>query len=139
MDKFKIIKQHNIPKYRKLLMEFYQDYYGRSYYPALKNSALVCCCIKDNKIIGAGRTISDLNRFALIVDLIVSSDKQNQGVGSEIIEMIIKEYVKLKICYIGVVTDPRFPWLIDFYTKLGFTKANDETYMEYKKSASNLK
>lgn len=139
MYKFKIIKQNNIPKYRKLLMEFYQDYYSKSYYPALKNSALVCYCIKDNKIIGAGRAISDLNRFALIVDLIISSNKQNQGIGSKIIKMIIKEYIKSKICYIGVVTDPRFPWLIDFYTKLGFTKANDEVYMEYKKSSSNRK
>jgi len=60
-------------------------------YETLNNSWFLVCVYNDSRLIGFGRVISDGVLHALIVDLIVSTDVQDCGIGKLILNELIKK------------------------------------------------
>ena len=52
---------------------------------AFEKSSFVRFAYLDNVLVGFGRTVDDGRYYALIVDLVVHPDFQNQGIGSNIL------------------------------------------------------
>lgn len=115
--------------YSQSILDFYNPHYTIPYTEdTLNNSAVICFAMHGDKIIGAVRAVSDLSRHALIVDLIVNNDFQRQGIGSELVRMIVKELKNKGVKNVNLGMDPRFPWLYNFYVKLGFTPCEAGQY-----------
>jgi N-acetylglutamate synthase-like GNAT family acetyltransferase len=58
---------------------------------AIKNSWFSMSAYKSEKLIGFGRVIADGIHHALIVDLIVHPEYQSKGIGSRILERLVKK------------------------------------------------
>jgi predicted GNAT family N-acyltransferase len=116
-----------------LLMEFYGKYYDKNYDVALKNSSHVCCCLEDDKIVGACRIVTDYCSHAFIVDLVVESEKRKQGIGREIMKNVISAVLELNTYFNSIETDPRNPWLKGFYESLGFESLENNFVLAYSK------
>lgn len=130
--KYQTISNVEIGQYKRELMEFFGQYkYTEDYSTAIDNAAFVCVCFSDEKIIGAGRVVSDLSRFGFIVDLNVEKNNQKKGIGKQLVKNMVKACLDAKIRYIELSTDPRYPWLEDFYKKIGFNKVTDSALMEW--------
>jgi len=130
--RYQTIYNREIPKYKKELAEFFLKLgYGRDYPVAIENSAFICICLFDEAIIGAGRAVSDLCRFAFIVDLNVEASHQRKGIGKQLLKNMVEECQSKNINQIEISTDPNLPWLENFYTKIGFKKITDSVVMEY--------
>lgn len=133
MYHYQTIHHQEIPKYRTKLAEFFLKLgYRKKYHTAIDNTAFICVCWENKKLVGAGRVVSDLNRFAFIVDLNVKKIHRRKGIGRQLIENLVKECQKKKIDHIELSTDPRYPWLEEFYKKAGFKMMTDSVKMEYK-------
>jgi len=134
MKIFKIVTKKDIDKYKKLIVDFYQPYYpGENYKKALENSNFIVICIEDDKIIGAGRIITDSVRYAMIHDLIVKKIFRKQGIGLKLVKMMVNELKKIKICQIGLVYEKKIPWLKKFYQKTGFAEDKYCNYLVIRK------
>ena len=98
-------------------------------YEALNNSWFLVCVYNDSKLIGFGRVISDGVLHALIVDLIISPDVQNCGIG----RLILKELVAK--CKSAAITDIQLfsaKGKEGFYIKQGFkSRSSDAPGMEF--------
>jgi GNAT superfamily N-acetyltransferase len=130
--KFQTITKSEISHHKEKLMEFFGSFcYVEDYSNAIDNSAFISVCWLDKKIVGAGRVISDLSRFAFIVDLNVKKDHQNKGIGKQLVKDMVEKCLESKIRYIELSTDPQYPWLEDFYKKIGFVKVTDSALMEW--------
>ena len=124
-----LIYQKSLDKYRKKLLAFYQPRYLENYKKILQNSTIICFCLDNNEVIGAGRVLSDMARNALIVDLVVTKIMRSKGIGTKIMKKIIDECKKKKIIKICLQTNPNFPWLDKFYEKFGFKKLDRGYFM----------
>jgi hypothetical protein len=51
MLKYKIFSNPEILENKKLLMDFFQIEYGKTYWKVLKNTEYVCTCLENKKII----------------------------------------------------------------------------------------
>jgi len=123
MKIFKIVTKKSLDKYKKIILNFYQPYFkGVNLKKALYNSTMISICIKDGKVIGAARVITDSIRYAMIHDMIVKKDERCQGIGFKLIKILIAELKKQKIFQIGLTYEKKFPWLKKFYQKAGFEK-----------------
>lgn len=130
--KFQTITKKDLPKYKSAILEFFKKFrYPDDYARAIENSAFIAVCWCDDKIVGAGRVVSDLTRFSFIVDLNVKKDYQNQGIGKRLIKEMVSVSLKENIRYIELATDPNYPWLEEFYIKAGFEKVKGSTLMEW--------
>jgi len=119
-------------KYKKELVKFFGQFkYTEDYSIAIDNSAYISVCWEGDKIVGAGRVVSDLSRFAFIVDLNVVKPHQNKGIGKQLMKDMVQTCLDAKIRYIELSTDPNCPWLEYFYTKIGFVKVADSVLMEW--------
>lgn len=114
-------------------MDFYSHYYGQNYDIAIKNSSHVCCAIKDGTVIGACRLVSDYCSQTFIVDLVVKEKERKNGIGTRIMKDAIKCLLELDTYFNGISTDPRSPWLKNFYKKLGFVSIKDYSALTYPK------
>lgn len=131
-NKFQTITKSEISQHKEALMEFFGSFrYTEDYSVAIDNSAFITVCWQDEKIVGAGRAVSDLSRFAFIVDLNVKKAYQNKGIGKQLMKDLVQACLEAKIRYIELSTDPRYPWLVEFYKKIGFDKVTDSTLMEW--------
>lgn len=129
---YKTIDHPKIPQHKKELSEFFLKLgYDKDYPIAIENSAFICICLFNNVIVGAGRVISDLHRFAFIVDLNVKPDYQRKGIGTRLIKNIVRECRDDNINQVEISTDPNLPWIEAFYTKAGFRKIANSVAMEY--------
>ena len=130
--KYLTIQNKEIEEYIKPLGDFYFRLYGPDYIKAIENTPIICTCFDGEVIVGAGRILTDFNRFAFFVDLNVSKSYRRRGIGTQLIKNMLNECIKINITrYIELSTDPKSPWLEEFYTKLGFSKDSDSTHMRY--------
>lgn len=126
-----LVLQKDYNSYWDKIMGFYKPEYEDTINDeTINNSALIGLALADGVVVGAGRVISDLSRHAQIVDLVVDEAWRKQGIGSELTRKIIDKLKENKVLYIGLVRDPNFPWLKDFYTKLGFKARSADSYFE---------
>lgn len=131
-NQFKIISKNNLLEYKEEILEFYKNYrYPEGYSKAIDNSAFIAICFDGEKIVGAGRVVSDMSRFALIVDLNVLKAHQKKGIGKQLVKNLVDACLKERIRYIELSTDPQFPWLEDFYKKIGFSKVENAAHFEW--------
>jgi N-acetylglutamate synthase-like GNAT family acetyltransferase len=86
---------------------------------AIKNSWFSISAFKSGKLIGFGRIIADGIHHALIVDLIVHPDHQCKGIGSRILERLVKKCRDSNIRDIQLFAAGE---KYQFYEKQGFEK-----------------
>ena len=70
-------------------------------------------------VIGVGFLCGN-QRHAEIVDLVVHPDYRKQGIGREIVQLVVDYVIKQKIKYFGLTYDTNYPWLKSFYESEGF-------------------
>lgn len=86
---------------------------------AIGNSWYSNSIYDSNKLIGFGRVIADGVHHALIVDLIIHPDYQNQGLGSKLLDRLVSKCVESQIKDIQLFSaKDKF----GFYEKFGFEK-----------------
>jgi len=86
---------------------------------AVKNSWYIISAYHYQQLIGFGRVIADGIHHALIVDLIVHPEFQNNGIGSEILKRLVKK------CKGNGIRDIQLfsaKGKSEFYEKFGFEK-----------------
>lgn len=98
------------------------------YKKIIKNSHCFLIVIKNKKIIGMGRAISDRINDAYIQDVAILKPWRNLGIGSEIIKRIVRRLKKDKIKWIGLVAQDNST---SFYKKLGFKLMKNSNPMIY--------
>ena len=136
--KYLTIYNKDIEEYKKKLGDFYFPSYSPEYIKAIENTPIICVCFDGEVIVGAGRILTDFNRFAFFVDLNVSKSYRRRGIGTQLVKNMLNECLKINITrYIELSTDPKLPWLEEFYTKNGFSKDSDSTHMRYRPKIDN--
>lgn len=88
---------------------------------AIKNSFLIVSLFqiseKENKLIGFARATSDYAFNATIWDVVVHPEFQGKGLGSILVNQIIKDLREAEITTITLFADPE---VLSFYKNLGF-------------------
>ncbi|PSL40322.1 acetyltransferase (GNAT) family protein [Planomicrobium soli] len=84
---------------------------------AVRNSYFMVCAYSGAQLIGTGRIISDGIYQTLIADMIVHPDYQQQGIGSEILTMLIAKCQRDGMKQIQLASAKG---KIGFYKKYGF-------------------
>ena len=98
-------------------------------YDALQNSWYLISAYESSKLIGFGRIIADGIVHALILDLIVLPEYQNNGIGDKILKILVKKCRENNIRDIQLFCAKGYT---GFYEKRGFINRDDETPgMEY--------
>lgn len=128
--KISIVYNKNFHKYIDRLVAFYQPRYKEDYEKVIKNTSIICICEKDKEIIGIMRVLTD-TKSAIIYDFVVRKIDRNKGIGTKLINRVIKALKEIGINKICLTTDPRNPWLVKYYEKLGFKNPKKEYYMVY--------
>ena len=86
---------------------------------AIKNSWYSNSIYDSDKLIGFGRVIADGVHHALIVDLIIHPEYQNQGLGGKLLDKLVTKCIDSKIRDIQLFAAiDKF----EFYEKFGFEK-----------------
>ena len=105
------------------------------YFCAVQNSWYLISAFCDEKLIGFGRIISDGILHALLIDLMVLPEFQNQGIGANILKRLVDK------CILQGLNDVKLfsaKGKSDFYLKYGFIKReNDAPGMELKLKGSD--
>ncbi len=101
--------------------EFIDDIVGKSF--------LFAGVMKNKKIIGMGRALSDGASDAYIQDIVVLKEYRNRGIGNKIVKKLIKELESNGVDWIGVVAQPG---TTSFYKNIGFDYLKDHTPMRYR-------
>ena len=118
-------------KYVDKITSFYKPRYEDSFSEkTLENTAVICLAMLDGEIVGAVRAISDLSRHSLVVDLVVAKDHRRKGIGTNLTNNIVSELSKETNRSVGLVTDPKSPWLKEFYIENGYKELVDSYYLE---------
>ena len=104
--------------YESLGWKKYLDIDKFSFEKAMENSLLVIYAYENNKLVGTGRIISDGIINAYICGIGVDPNYQNLGIGSEILERLVKKCEKSKL-HIQLVCDED---LVGYYNLRGFKK-----------------
>jgi len=98
-------------------------------YDALERSWFCLSAYKSDYLVGFGRIICDGIVHALILDLIVLPEFQNQGIGGQILDKLVEKCQQHQIRDIQLFCAKGFG---SFYEKRGFVKRPDEAPgMEY--------
>ncbi len=79
-----------------------------------------------DEIIGMGRAISDRVSDAYIQDVTVKDTYRDQGIGSEIIRLLVERLQGDGLCWIGLIAERGSH---EFYMGLGFEKMPNSTPM----------
>jgi len=79
-----------------------------------KGSFAVSNCVQNQKIVGAGRAISDGINTSVIYDVVVMPERQGQGIGRLVMSDLLAQLPKRSVMLLSV------PEKIGFYKKLGF-------------------
>lgn len=85
---------------------------------AFFNSSNVVCAYNNEKLVGIARSMDDGFWSSNIDCLLVHKDYQGQGIGTKIINTLIRKLSKVK--YINVCPDKKKN--VNFYKRLGFKK-----------------
>ncbi|MCH4249080.1 MAG: GNAT family N-acetyltransferase [Acinetobacter populi] len=93
---------------------------------AIKNSFCIAAFI-DEQQIGFARLITDYSTFAYLADVFILEMYQQQGIGSALIQHLIKEAESMNLRRILLATRDAH----DLYAKYGFTSLNHpQNFME---------
>jgi len=131
-----LLKDYN--DYLDKMVAFYKPKYKKKFdNDAVLNSTIICLAFSDDKIVGAVRSLSDLSRHGIIIDLIVENEFQGKGVGTKLLENIVAELLRHDVAIISLTTEPNCLGLVEFYKKNGFEPVSDSTNMIY--SENNAK
>jgi len=84
-----------------------------------RDSALFAGAFLNKKMIGMGRTLSDLSSDAYIQDIAVLKSYQGRGIGKMIVQALITELKARGVDWIGLIAEPGTQ---QFYEKLGFAR-----------------
>ncbi len=95
----------------------------------VKRSALFAGAFFKNKMIGMGRVISDLVSDAYIQDVVVLDEYKGQGIGKNIIKLLVEKLKENNVDWIGLVAEPGTS---SFYEDLGFVQLKDHVPLKYK-------
>jgi|OpeIllAssembly_1097287.scaffolds.fasta_scaffold161435_3 GNAT superfamily N-acetyltransferase len=112
---------------------WWKDTYTSTGIPTLIKGSLAFVIAIDNttkKTIGMGRAISDGVSDAYIQDLIVLPSYREKGIGTQILQKLIKTCHSKGIHWIGLIAEPGSD---PFYTTLGFTRMEHHIPMRYTK------
>ena len=117
---FSVPKQEEYNRLRSLVG--WEEISTAQFENGMKNS-VSASARSDGKLVGYARSITDRGMMSFIVDVMVDPDAQKQGIGSELVRMLMnmhKEWLaEGEIGYISVLaTTGKEP----FYKKLGFAK-----------------
>ena len=97
----------------------------------LENSWYIVSAYAGGKLVGTGRMITDEMLHAMIFDMIVDPEYQGQGIGAEILKMLVAK------CNAHQIRDVQLfsaKGKVGFYEKYGFVKrADDSPGMQLKK------
>jgi ribosomal protein S18 acetylase RimI-like enzyme len=99
---------------------------------AIQNSWYCISVYESDNLIGFGRVISDGIHHALIVDLIIHPDYQGKGIGSQLLDRLVKKCRESNIRDIQLfAAKDKF----EFYERFGFEKRpSDAPGMQLKRS-----
>lgn len=86
-------------------------------YEAISNSWYVISVYEDEQLIGFGRIVSDGVYQAMICDVIVLPDYQGKGIGTKIMEIILKKCRNHKIRMVVLMSAKG---KAEFYRRFGF-------------------
>lgn len=78
----------------------------------------------DGDIVGMGRAISDRASDAYIQDVAVAGDRRGQGIGTAIVDALVKRLESDGLSWIGLIAERHSE---PFYTRLGFAPMLDAT------------
>jgi ribosomal protein S18 acetylase RimI-like enzyme len=96
---------------------------------AIEKSYLSVCVYEQSELVGFGRIISDGQIYAAIYDVIVKEGHRNQGIGSKIVQHLVKKCQLQKIRSIHLFAAKGTE---HFYNSLGFVaRPNDAPGMKY--------
>ena len=100
-------------------------------FTALKNSWYSVSVFENEQLIGFGRIICDGIVHALILDVIIHSERQGEGIGKNVMDKLISKCKEHKIRDIQLFSAKN---KAGFYEKLGFkNRANNSPGMEMEK------
>jgi len=132
----KIYQLENHKKVRDIAIFYSKFGYGKGdpkiCQKYLLNSDVIIYSEKDNKVVGAVRSLSDGSRFAFPLDLFVDPKYRKGGIGSSLFKAIYEYYRNKNIRYIEFNTDPQDPNLEKFYKKLGCEKDKGSSVFKWK-------
>ena len=104
---------------------------------ALNNSWFMVSVYYKEQLVGFGRIISDKSLHALILDVIVLPDFQNNGIGTKIMKILTGNCLSEGIIDIQLFCAEG---KTDFYEKLGYEKRNNNAPgMQYKRKTGEMK
>lgn len=86
---------------------------------ALENSSHIVCALHDGKLVGLARALSDDVAIHFIQDVLVLSDYHRQGIGKQMIQLLLKRYEHVR--QHALLTDDQ-PDQHAFYKACGFQK-----------------
>jgi GNAT superfamily N-acetyltransferase len=84
---------------------------------SINNTWKWVCAFDSDRLVGIGRILSDGALYALVCDMIVLPEYQNQGIGSSIIKMIKDKCIENDIQRVWLFAAPGRS---EFYLKHGF-------------------
>ena len=88
----------------------------------LEHSLFVLAAYEDGQLAGLVRVVGDAQTIVYIQDILVSPAYQRRGIGSALLQEILKRYSHVR--QIGLVTDST-PGTIAFYRSLGFRELSE--------------
>ena len=88
----------------------------------IEGSFCFAVAVKNEKIIGMGRSISDGVSDAYIQDVVVLKELRGNKIGVMIMEEIIKYLKSNNITWIGLIAEPG---AVSFYDRFGFSRMKD--------------
>lgn len=94
----------------------------------IKNSLEILVALRHGEIVGLIRVVGDGFTIIYIQDIIVLKEYQNQGIGRELVDEILKKYETVR--QIVLLTD-RKEALKRFYGRLGFINVNEKGLLSF--------
>ena len=95
----------------------------------IRETFLFVGAFDEGKLIGMGRSISDGVSDAYIQDVTVLPEYRRQGIGGQIIQILVQNLKQRDINWIGLIGEPGTQ---HFYEELGFSLMKDYIPMMYK-------
>lgn len=94
-----------------------------------ENSACFAGAFYEKRLIGMGRALSDCKSDAYIQDVTVLKAHRGQGIGKEIIKVLVAWLRGKGVDWIGLVAEPG---TTSFYSEIGFEPLKGHIAMRYK-------
>ena len=122
------IKEDVIPTIEELL-HLYNDVHWTAYTDepdvlekAIKNSLKVWTAWDDNQLVGLARVVGDGYTIIYIQDILVLASYQRSGIGSKLLQMILKEYEAIRQVVLMTGNEEK---TVNYYEKNGLVNIAD--------------